>query len=107
MLCQTSSRFCYWFQGKFRIHKKYINTSKIICKVSNHHLNNYHCVICKMESLQIQLIEQVIFVQGEDIDKLHGKRKNSGNHSHLFLYMFEKVLMVGALLTEGASKAIF
>ena len=75
MLCQTSSRFCYWFQEKFRIHKSDTNTSKIICEVSNHHLNLYHCVICKMESLQVQLIEQVIFIQDEELTSFMEKQK--------------------------------
>ena len=63
------------FMERFRIHKSDINTVKIRCGVANHLLNVCKSAICKMEYLQVQLIEPVFARKGEDIDKILWDRK--------------------------------
>ena len=63
------------FKEKLRIHKSYINTSKIRCGVANHLLNVCPFSASKFEYLQVQLIEKVSVQNDEDIDKVLWKRE--------------------------------
>ena len=63
------------FKEKLRIHKSYINTSKIRCGVANHLLNVCPSSASKFEYLQVQLIEKVSVQNDEDIDKVLWKRE--------------------------------
>ena len=70
MSCQTVYRLCQWFKERFRNHKSEINTGKIRCGVVTHVLNVCKSVTCKIEYLQVQLIEHVFVIESEDVDKV-------------------------------------
>ena len=58
------------FKERFRIDKSDINTGTIRCGVANHLLSVCKPAIFKMEYVQVQLIELVVAIEGEDIDKI-------------------------------------
>ena len=62
-----------------------INTGKIRCGVANHLRNVCKSATCKIEYLQVQLIEHVLVREGEDADKVLWERKNISRPN--FLHM--------------------
>ena len=71
------------FNERFRIHKSDINTGKIRCGIASHVLNVCKSATCKIEYLQVQLIEHVFVREGEDVDKVYEKGKNIGKSNPL------------------------
>lgn len=63
------------FKERFQIYKSNINTCKIRYGVPSHFLNVCKSVTCKLEHLQVQLIEQVAPREGEEINKILRERK--------------------------------
>ena len=71
------------FKEKLRIHKSYINTSKIRCGVANHLLNVCPSSASKFEYLQVQLIETFLYKMMRILTKFCGKEKNTGKRNYL------------------------
>ena len=71
------------FNERFRIHESDINTGKIRCGIASHVLNVCKSATCKIEYLQVQLIEHVFVREGEDVDKVYEKGKNIGKSNPL------------------------
>ena len=72
--CQRCIRQCIGYAAGFRerfgIYKSDVNIGKRRCGVANHLINVCKSAICKMEYLQVQLIEHAVAREGEDIDKI-------------------------------------
>ena len=71
------------FKERFRIHKSDINTGKIRCGVASHLLNVCKSATCKIEYLQVQLIEHVLVREGKNVDKVLRERENTPEFSFL------------------------
>ena len=54
-----------------------INTGKIRCGVASHLLNVCKSATCKIEYLQVQLIEHVLVREGKNVDKVLRERENT------------------------------
>ena len=63
------------FKERFWFDKSGNNTHEIRCWVASHLSNVCKSAICKIEYLQIQLIEQIVARESEDIDKILWKRE--------------------------------